>query len=108
MATLADLIAQREKLDVQIQETSAATRADAVTTIRALMEENGLTVADLRVGKGENGASKRAGKSGAPTGKKVAAKYRDGAGNSWSGRGLQPRWLKSALAEGKTLKDFEV
>ncbi|CAN7770543.1 H-NS family nucleoid-associated regulatory protein [Variovorax sp. LjRoot290] len=33
--------------------------------------------------------------------------YRDGAGNSWSGRGPQPRWLKDALAGGKTLGDLK-
>lgn len=27
-------------------------------------------------------------------------------GSTWSGRGLQPRWLKVALADGKTLADF--
>ena len=33
------------------------------------------------------------------SGNKVAAKYRNAStGESWSGRGLQPRWLKAALA----------
>lgn len=32
--------------------------------------------------------------------------YRDGAGQSWTGRGPQPRWLKEALAAGKTLEDL--
>lgn len=32
--------------------------------------------------------------------------YRDGAGNSWTGRGPQPRWMKEALASGKTLADL--
>jgi len=29
------------------------------------------------------------------------AKYTDGKGNTWSGRGLQPRWITSAIAEGR-------
>jgi ParB/RepB/Spo0J family partition protein len=42
----------------------------------------------------------------APIGAEV--KYRDPAtGSTWSGRGLQPKWVKSALADGKTLADFE-
>jgi DNA-binding protein H-NS len=41
-------------------------------------------------------------------GGKVAAKFKDGAGNSWSGRGLQPRWLKAAIEAGKSLEDFRV
>ena len=33
--------------------------------------------------------------------------YQDGTGNSWTGRGPQPRWLKEALAGGKTLEDLK-
>lgn len=29
-------------------------------------------------------------------------------GETWSGRGLMPKWLKAATADGKTLADFEV
>lgn len=40
---------------------------------------------------------------------KVAVKYRDPAtGSAWSGRGLQPAWLKAALASGRTLPEFLV
>ena len=42
-------------------------------------------------------------------GKKVPVKYRNtDTGETWSGRGLQPKWLKAALAEGKALADFAV
>ena len=42
-------------------------------------------------------------------GGKVAAMYRDPAtGQSWSGRGLRPRWLVEAIEAGKTLADFEI
>lgn len=40
--------------------------------------------------------------------KRVAAKYKDEAGNSWTGRGTQPRWLKEAVAKGKTLDQLLV
>ena len=43
----------------------------------------------------------------ARAGGKVAAKYRDPeTGESWSGRGLKPKWLVQALEDGKTLDDF--
>ncbi|NDG39615.1 MAG: H-NS histone family protein, partial [Betaproteobacteria bacterium] len=29
-------------------------------------------------------------------------------GDNWSGRGLQPRWLKAALAAGAKITDFAV
>jgi len=38
--------------------------------------------------------------------KKVVPKYRGLDGSTWSGRGKRPRWLTSALEEGKNLKDF--
>ena len=42
------------------------------------------------------------------TRKPVAAKYKDETGNSWTGRGSQPKWLKDAIAAGKTLDQFVV
>ncbi|MEP7303500.1 MAG: H-NS histone family protein [Caldimonas sp.] len=102
MATLRELLAQKEAIEQQIEQTKNQERDEAVGKVRSLMAEYGLTVADL----GARVPAK--GKSGAPTGK-VAAKYRNGAtGESWSGRGLQPRWLKAALASGKKLTDFAV
>ncbi|VTU23896.1 DNA binding protein, nucleoid-associated [Variovorax sp. SRS16] len=38
--------------------------------------------------------------------KKPKAKYRDQAGNSWSGMGPRPRWLKEAMAAGKSLEEL--
>ena len=40
--------------------------------------------------------------------KAAKAKFSDGAGNSWTGFGPQPKWLKEAIAGGKTLEDFKV
>ncbi len=46
----------------------------------------------------------------APTRKRSpsVAKYANPANkaDTWSGRGLQPRWLKQALASGKKISDF--
>jgi len=38
--------------------------------------------------------------------KSAAPKYRGPNGDTWTGRGKRPRWLTSALAEGKKLEDF--
>ena len=35
-------------------------------------------------------------------------KYRDDAGNAWTGFGPQPRWLKDAIAGGRVLDEFKV
>ena len=99
MANLSELLAQRVALEKLISQTQRDEREKAIGQIHTLMAEYGLTPADL---------GKRAAKKGS-AGKKVAAKYRNKAtGDSWSGRGLQPRWLKAALSAGKKLSDFAV
>jgi DNA-binding protein H-NS len=101
VASLKELIAQKEALELEIERTKKQDRSEAVAKVRALMDEYGLTTSDLVV---KRGPKPRAGK-----GAKVAAKYRNTAtGDSWSGRGLQPKWLKAALAGGRKLTDFAI
>lgn len=99
MTTLAQLLEQKAALERQISQAQSESRAHALEKIRTLMSEHGLTPADL--------AEKRTRAAGA-TSKPVAAKYRDGAGNTWSGRGLKPKWLQAALAGGATLDQFAI
>ena len=99
MASLQELLARKEALDREIDQTKKRERTDAIDKIRTLMSEYGLTAADL--------GSRTPAKTKGGSGKKVAAKYRNGAtGESWSGRGLQPKWLKAALASGRKLSEF--
>jgi len=101
MATVAELIAQKADIEKQLEQAQLEARSGAIAQIRALMAENGLTMADIS---SRPAASKRS-----SSGTKVAAKYRDQAtGNTWSGRGLQPKWLKAALTQGRNLSDFAV
>ena len=98
MPSLKELIAQKEALERQIELTREQDRAATIEKVRALMSEYGLSVSDL--------STKRAKKTG---GAKVAAKYRDKAtGDTWSGRGLQPKWLKAAMGTGRKLQDFAI
>jgi DNA-binding protein H-NS len=39
-------------------------------------------------------------------GYRVAPKYKGPHGEKWSGRGLKPRWLTTAISRGKRLDDF--
>jgi DNA-binding protein H-NS len=41
-------------------------------------------------------------------GRRVPAKYRGGKGETWSGRGMQPRWLTAAIKGGAKLEDFSI
>jgi DNA-binding protein H-NS len=105
MSNLNDLIAQKNALDQKIAEVRREGRAAAIAQIRTLMTEHELTWADL----GAATSAKTGAKKGPAKGRTVPAKYRDVAnGNAWSGRGLQPKWLKAALASGRKLSDFAV
>jgi DNA-binding protein H-NS len=88
MATLKDLLAQKEALEQQISELRKAEVADAISKVKSLVSEYGLTEADIFTGKSSTKPRKT-------STSKVAAKYRDPAtGKEWSGRGLAPKWLK--------------
>jgi DNA-binding protein H-NS len=41
-------------------------------------------------------------------GRKVAVKYRDKSGNTWTGRGAPPRWMTAAIKAGAKRDDFLV
>jgi DNA-binding protein H-NS len=70
------------------------------------MAEFGLTAADIA---GRTPTARSAAAPGPKAGGKVAPKYRNGAtGETWTGRGLQPKWLKAALASGAKLEDFTI
>lgn len=102
MTSIQELIAQKEALERQIEQAQRVARADAISKVKSLMSEYGLTVADLS----SRASPAKPTKEEKP---KVAAKYRNReTGETWTGRGLKPRWLASALSQGKTLEDFAV
>ncbi len=114
MATrLSDLLAKKAELEQQIISLQREERGAAIAQVKALMAEHGLTLADLGSSRSAAGAAAapkgRAGGGGISGGSKVAPKYRDPAsGQTWSGRGLHPRWLKQALDGGARLSDFAI
>ena len=113
MATVQELILQRDDLarqlasvEQQIDEARRVERLANIEKARALLAELGLTPDDL----GNRSREKQPGppKSGKARGK-APIKYRHPqTGDAWSGRGLQPRWLRAAVANGAKLEDFAV
>ena len=104
MTTLQELLDQQTSLDRQISAIRTAERSRAISDVRALMAQHGLTFADIAAAESapRKGSAKTAGK-------KVAAKYRDpGTGATWTGRGLKPKWMAEAVAAGKTPSDFAI
>lgn len=68
---------------------------------------NGAAAASEPMTGGHEVVSKAPAKKRAAKGKQgLPAKFKDDAGNSWSGRGSQPSWLKAALASGKSLDEL--
>ncbi|MDO8283812.1 MAG: H-NS histone family protein [Rhodoferax sp.] len=124
MSDLIEIQSQIEKLQKQATEIKAREFGKTVQEILVKMQAFGITLKDLQPGKarGAKGKAKatkitKATKSGAldkPAGaaKKVAApvaaKYFGPNGESWSGRGLTPRWLTALLVDGKSREDFAV
>jgi DNA-binding protein H-NS len=109
--TLQELLVQRAKILNQITKAEAelvqaqqAQRNEAIAKVRAAMAEAGITLADI-----DDGSTKRAPAAAIAKTSTVAPKYRDPvSGNTWSGRGLKPRWMTAAIAEGKKPEDFAI
>jgi DNA-binding protein H-NS len=83
MSTLKELIAQRTSLELKIAEARQSELGDAISKVKSLIEEYGLTIDDIF----PSGKTK--------TKSKVAAKYRDPVtGKTWTGRGMTPKWIE--------------
>ena len=81
-----ELLKQREDLEKQINEARRTELSGAMSQVRALVEEFGLTAQDVfPTGRARSSTS----------GTKVAPKYRDPAtGQTWTGRGKAPKWIQ--------------
>jgi DNA-binding protein H-NS len=85
MSSYKELLAQREKLEKQIEEAKAREYAEVLNEIKQKMADYGITLAEL--------GGRKQGKAGRPRAG-VAPKYRDPeSGSTWSGRGKPPRWI---------------
>ena len=117
MSDLINIQAQIEKLPKQAGEIKNREFDKTVQDILAKMQAYGITFKDLQSGKvrGAKAKSKAATKSAGSKGKQktkkatvLAAKYRGPNGETWSGRGLMPRWLTALVAQGKKKEEFAV
>ena len=118
MSNLIDIQTQIEKLQKQANEIKSKDFHATVQDILAKMAAFGITVKDLQSGKGKSKAGRVAkGKVGAAKTVKVpksarkvsnpvAPKYRGPHGETWTGRGLTPKWLSTLIAQGRTKDSF--
>lgn len=118
MSNLVEIQNQIEKLQKQAREIKSREFDKTVREILAMMEAFGITLKDLSDAKSRSPKVKAKGKvQKAPAGstpKKrqtssaVPVKYRGPTGETWSGRGLTPRWLAALIAQGKAKEEFAV
>ena len=115
MSSLIDIQGQIEKLQKQADEIKAKEFDKTVLEIVSKMQAFGITARDLKSVSARGSKSKGTAKlprSGAKAKKRpaaaVAVKYRGPNGETWSGRGLTPRWLVGLVAQGKNKEDFGI
>lgn len=115
MATYEELQTQIAELQAEAERVRREEITGVIARIKEAIVHYRLTAADLGLGPGrsKHAPVKPAGKGHKGAAKpKIAAKaasgakYGDGAGNTWGGRGPRPRWLREALQSGRELKDF--
>jgi DNA-binding protein H-NS len=114
MTNLMDIQSQIGKLQRQAEDIKRKDFEKTVQEIIAKIEAFGITEKDLfsgrggklkaKVLKGRKPAVKRSTSSGTT----VAPKFRGPNGETWSGRGLTPKWLAALESEGKSRADFVI
>lgn len=101
---LREALAQGKQLeDFAVGGGRASSSASTAPAIEGATQDQ--TPASGKRGKGQG--SRRS--KGASNGRsKPSIKYRDEAGNTWSGMGPKPKWFRNALASGKSLESLQV
>lgn len=122
MSSLIEIQSQIEKLQKQALEIRSREFDKTVKEIRAKMLAFGITTKDLQVGAGRGASkkkvatksdgsgvtTKRTAKAKERKGVAVAPKYLGPNGETWSGRGLTPRWLAELIAHGESKESFAI
>lgn len=118
MSNLIDIQTQIQKLQKQASEIKAREFDATVRDILAKMEAFGISIKDIQAAssktKGRGRPASKAKAAVKPASKRktagtvVAAKYKGPNGETWSGRGLTPRWLSSLIAQGQSKESFAI
>jgi DNA-binding protein H-NS len=109
--TYAQLSREIAALQAAADKVRQAEVKASIAQINEAIAKYNLTPEDFRYGSRpvaditKPAAKSAQGKSGASA-LNTAAKYGDRQGNTWSGRGPRPRWLRDALGAGKPLDSF--
>lgn len=109
MANEESLKALRAKIAMLEQQAAALEQANkpGIAQLQMVIRRYDLTVEDVQLALS---ISNRQRTRGVPKGTKLKPKYRNPGNPSetWAGRGLKPRWLKTLLKQGKKLGELAV
>jgi DNA-binding protein H-NS len=124
VASYSEIVSQIEELKKEAEKLRKAEYSSVLKAIKRQIIEYGISAHELglvspvpsgkRVGKvlvskkSKRGSNRRLGArdSHPLAGSKIAPRYRDENGNTWTGRGKQPNWIREALASGRRLESF--
>ena len=113
MSNLVEIQSQIQKLQKQASQIKAKEFHKTVLEINEKMQAFGITVKDLQALRGTkairlSGELKKVTKLAVKrqTTKVVADKYKGPEGQTWTGRGLTPRWLKALIEQGRNKEEF--
>lgn len=95
--SVAELTVLHKKTQILIDSKQDAAVAKVYSDIKALAESVGMTVEQI-ANWGKTKTDKR----------KVEPRYRDhdDYDKTWTGRGMQPKWIKERISQGFKLEDF--
>jgi DNA-binding protein H-NS len=97
---LARLIDNAQKT---LRDRQRGKRKEVINQIKELAISIGYTAELTEISPGKTAGSSR-------KGSKVAVKYRDPENpkHEWTGRGMQPKWLRGLIEQGRSLEEFSV
>lgn len=113
--TLQEIDQEIAKLNQEADAIRASEKAEVAAKMKDAIAYYGFTAADLGLARGGKKGAKvstkastkakpKAGKGAGSTPSRI--KYKDDAGNAWSGFGRKPKWFVEALAGGKTAEQL--
>ena len=120
MSNLIEIQVQIAKLQTQASEIRARDFNKTVQEILVKMHVFGITLKDIQTGKARNtkvktktaalaeSAGSKVKRKGGKAFTVVPAKYRGPGGETWSGRGLTPRWMTALMTQGRAKEEFSI
>lgn len=97
--SLEELQSHQREVESTIKGYEKKRKSECLAELKAVAKKHGFSLEDFA-----------GGKSSGKSGPKGVAKYANPADPSqtWTGRGRQPNWVKTALAAGKSMDEFAI